>query len=619
MYFKPFNPSAQRVWNSLVLAFIVGITIFPLSSATIAQTALPPPQPIRILSAAERRNFHEQMKQIALPGKGCFTAHYPEARWVPTNCGNAPQYPNPVARGARPNTVGAGTDFFLQVPANISSATGSFDSAVGINTVRGPQLGSTTVAHENTYSLQLNAGVFTTAACGGVPGCLGWEQFIFSQSQCAPSACAFIEYWLLNHGFPCPTAQWNFYPGTPTTIPGCFLNTAFAYLSVPPVSELGALELSGSVSGGLDTVTISTANGDVNAAAQDSLLDLAQNWRGAEYNLVGDCCAAESYLNSGSSLTVRLQALNGTANAPTCSTGFSGATAETNNLSLTSSCSAVGGSSPAIVFTESGGGDLPAGMSLGDPHLTTFFGTHYDFQASGEFVLVKADPDFTVHTRQTPASPPTVALNTGVGMKMGNEQVAVCLSGLEVDGTSKALGDGNTLKLPGGVSVSRRGGTYVISRPSGEIVQAQLMGSYINVSVTLGATNTGNVRGLLGGSRTNERHPLEMPDGRVLPNPPSWNDWTRYADSWRVDPKNSLLCHKGFVPPGMPPRQANTDSDLSSAQRERARAVCMKAGVKGNSPLLNDCILDVGLLKRDDAADAFVFASPVLRVVAPTR
>jgi hypothetical protein len=170
--------------------------------------------------------------------------------------------------------------------------------------------------------------------------------------------------------------------------------------------------LTGTVSGGIDTVTLSTASGDVVANAQDSLLYLASGWTGSEYNIVGDCCGSEVYFNSGSSLTVRLAAANGTTNPPTCAVPFSfnGETAETNNLNLTSACSPVGGTSPAIVFTESGGGQVPPGVSIGDTHLTKFHGLHYDFQATGDSVLVQSDPDFVVQSRQRPFTPPAASV-----------------------------------------------------------------------------------------------------------------------------------------------------------------------------------------------------------------
>ena len=41
---------------------------------------------------------------------------------------------------------------------------------------------------------------------------------------------------------------------------------------------------------------------------------------------------------------------------------------------------------------------------LGDPHITTLDGIHYDFQGAGEFVLLKEGSNFEVQSRMTPVS-----------------------------------------------------------------------------------------------------------------------------------------------------------------------------------------------------------------------
>jgi hypothetical protein len=276
-------------------------------------------------------------------------------------------------------------------------------------------------------------------------------------------------------------------------VPGCFKSSDATVISTPPpLADLSKLKLHGAVtSGGLDTVTLTTASGDIAANAQDSVLNLASTWSGAEFNVFGDCCSSEAYFNSGSNLKVVLSVTNGTANAPNCISTFKGFTAETNNLDLVAnSCSQIAGAAgaaPAIVFSERGGGPLPRGVTIGDTHLTTFFKVHYDFQASGDFVLVQADPGLLVQTRQKPVSTsPVVSVNTAVGTKMQNNRVAVCLTGLSVNGSLMTLADGESLSLANGVTVSRKGSVYTVSSQSGDVVQADLSpGSYMNVSVML--------------------------------------------------------------------------------------------------------------------------------------
>ena len=260
---------------------------------------------------------------------------------------------------------------------NISQVTGSFDSVSGVASIDGFKNGDTSTAYPNVYELQLNANDFTTTVggCNNDASCQGWEQFLMSQSQCGSSPCAFIEYWLLNYPQTCTTknsngnccpsnANWaNYGPGTPGwtpgTTPGCYLNTKAKGLPAISVSDLGSVQMNAKIVNGADIVTISDASGTLGAANNASIADLGAGWTGVEYGLFGDCCSTETFFTAttNATLKVRVAVVNATQNAPNCATsGFTGTTAETNNLNLTGGCTTVSGADPAIVFTMSGGG-----------------------------------------------------------------------------------------------------------------------------------------------------------------------------------------------------------------------------------------------------------------------
>jgi hypothetical protein len=391
------------------------------SVAASAQTqasppsAVPPPAAVQPEaqnpSDREREDFRKSMIS-SFPGKGCFEAKYRNKTWQPVLCGPAPTKPNPlVALQTRPNQVGAGNDYFAVITGNISSATGSFDSVSGVNAVYSPtDTNNPMIVYPDSYTLQLNANQFPTQACNNVPNCMGWEQFIFSQRSDCGAPCVYIEYWLLNYPSPCPAggpgSGWIFFAPTSPMVCGCFLNTTTSAFPAQPVTVLGQLKLTGSAGAGggrsgggplpqgyevaastssnlpitvtapptppapPDQAILQTASGDLIENNQDSLLDLAKSWSEAEFNLFGDCCAFEAFLNSSLNLTVRLEVDNGTTNTPQCQNGSTFATAETNNLDL-GTCSPVGGASPAIVFTESGGGPLPPGYTVGGATAST--------------------------------------------------------------------------------------------------------------------------------------------------------------------------------------------------------------------------------------------------------
>ena len=308
----------------------------PQDSQTAQPSAAAQPTPSE---AKARESWRKSMSRTPTPKKGCFTATYPDTTWQEVACTTAPPRPYLPARGPRPDTVGNGTDFSAQVTSGvISSADGSFVRVIGVTS-------ESDDGSANTFSLQLNSSFFTTSVCNGAAtpsSCLGWQQFVYTNS-----GAAFMQYWLLDYGT-CP-GGWNQYGSD------CYKNSSAVSVPVQTIANLAELVLTGTVvSGGTDTVALSTGSALYSAQGEDSVLNLAQGWQVAEFNIIGDGNASEANFNTGSTLVVKTSVENGTSNAPSCvEEGFTG---ETNNLTLVTSpavCCPIGGSSPAIVFTES--------------------------------------------------------------------------------------------------------------------------------------------------------------------------------------------------------------------------------------------------------------------------
>ena len=290
---------------------------------------------------------------------------------------------------------------------------------------------------------------------------------------------------------------------------------------------------------------------------------------------------------------------------------------------------AASGSLPALVFAETdpapsgGAADCTDAVSLGDTHLTTFNGLHYDFQAAGDFLLAQSGPDFVVQTRQASGAPtwPNADVNKAVATRMGRTTVAVCLAPtrLLVNGRAHALADHKSVSLPDQITVSRAGDLYVIQRINGDSVRARLnQGSqpkydWIDVNVYLGdRSKIPNVRGLLG-NPDGDRNLLGMSNGTILKEPVSFEDlYHRYGTSWRVSARESLLCKDRKIEYG-DPRAPFYTNDLTKDQQERGREICTKAGVKQPAAMA-DCILDVTVLGTQRAAPGHARA-PVPGVV----
>ena len=113
--------------------------------------------------------------------------------------------------------------------------------------------------------------------------------------------------------------------------------------------------------------------------------------------------------------------------------------AEEETVSITATCRAAGRTETSIVFAAQVPGNpdwltqaLPltleckddGGDTWGDPHLVTYDGVKYDFQAKGEFVLSRGSVgDFEVQTRQQPRGNSAVTLNKAVAFRVGTDRI----------------------------------------------------------------------------------------------------------------------------------------------------------------------------------------------------
>jgi hypothetical protein len=596
------------ILSAAVMAFIAAspyaVAQPPTAPSTQAATAPLSPEELRL-----RKEWQEAISKVPLPKKGCFSASYPDKEWKEVPCGAPSKYPNPPASGPRPNIVGNGNDISPQVTGLISTAVGSFDSVTPANvTETGPWGGNPNTP--NAFTLQINSQFFTTTVCAGHAGCLGWQQFIYSQNQCG-GPCVFMEYWLINFGPVCPAGPW-IQAGN-----SCWFNSANSPAPAVTAAQLQGTTLTANASGTTDSVVLTSPGGPATAMAADSVVNLSQSWNAAEWIICGDCCSGQANFSAGTTIVPRTRVISGSQNPPNClAQGFTG---ETNNLSFGPNPPAPSQPGPALIFTESSAGGAPsfcaAATSVGDTHLTTLKGLFYDFQASGDFVLAEVDPDFVVQARQASGAPnwPNASVNKAVATRMGKTKVAICLPStgndspakLHVDGKATELDDGKTISTPDGVDISRRGNVYTITSHSGDSVRATAHPTWIDVALGLGCWPA-KVRGLIANPNDNVNQ-IEARDGMVLTKAFSFEDlYHRYADSWRVAPRESLLsvCDGNEIERGIPTKPFYA-KDLEPKVREKALAVCTAAGVKPG-PLLDACTLDVAVIGNDDAAKVFV-------------
>lgn len=286
--------------------------------------------------AQAQESWRDMMARNPSPADGCFHASYPSTRWEAVECVAAPSRPFLPRSSALAvsDTVGNGNDFAAESSSLISQTVGTFPTVTGVKTEKD--------GTKNEYSLQLNSNFMSTAACGGISGCMSWEQFVYSSGE----EQAFMQYWLINYGSKCPAGGWNAVYGS------CYKNSAAVSVPKIVIADLDKFKMSGTaVSGGNDTLVFTNGTEAYTTSGKDSVVDLATDWSASEFNIIGDGGGSKAVFNVGSSITVKVALTNGSTKAPTCGAD-DGTTGETNNLKL-GSCSATGGSTPFIEFTES--------------------------------------------------------------------------------------------------------------------------------------------------------------------------------------------------------------------------------------------------------------------------
>ena len=308
-----------------------------------------------ILEQSAKDSWRHDIAQIATPAEGCFHATYPSVVWEQVACKQLTPRAHPVPRHivfGQEQTAGNGNDYTLNTTSAISKAVGSFPTYSGVTSEKSVGVaayGDGGILGANEYSLQMNTSFNnTSAACKSHSGCTVWQQFIYATDyETEGEGAVFMQDWLIGWGSSsCPSGFGSDGEGD------CYENSAATELSDISPKSLGSVTVTGTATTGGNDTTVVTYDGDAYSTSQkDSVLDIASVWNQVEYNVVGDAGGSEAKFNtSGVSIKVNIAATDGSTSAPTCEAD-SGTTGESNNLTL-GSCTATGGSTPSISFTE---------------------------------------------------------------------------------------------------------------------------------------------------------------------------------------------------------------------------------------------------------------------------
>jgi hypothetical protein len=515
----------------------------------------------------------------------------------------------------------------------MTGAEGSFPSVTCVaSPCESGLFGNRGTPANNVYSLQLNTNynLPATSSCSTayIPSaCTGWQQFVYDSDLKEIQ----VEPALLGYDNTC-TGTFN----TPDGAGNCYDENESAK-TVPQLTPQQLMSDSvkffgqvGLVNGTLtDTVEMIVSGTSYAATAPDNLVNLAGNWKDAQFGLYGDRGGGEANFIAGTDLKVNLVTHSGTTMAPQCVPFNS--TGESNNLYLQPAPTL--GTQPSPTMESDQNSTQPTtpaacatARGIGDTHLLTFNNLLYDYQAQGDFELVSttapplrttmapsifktATGGFTVQERQVSGAPswPNAAVNRAVAARVGTSDVAVCTAPtrLEIDGSTVNLANGNEQILPDDASVTLSGNVYLIRDGNGNFVQATLQPGptpHVDVRVGLGQWPE-PVQGLLANAG-NSDNAIESRNGTVLTAPFTFKEfYGLYGNSWLVPANQDLLSACNGKSGGVGhsnPRAPFYANDLPPKLATAAQAVCAAARVEV-TPLLNACTVDVAVLGRQAA------------------
>ena len=189
---------------------------------------------------------------------------------------------------------------------------------------------------------------------------------------------------------------------------------------------------------------------------------------------------------------------------------------------------------------------FPRPVFRGDPHLVTFDGLAYDFQAAGEFVLVEgAEGSGVLVQARTQPFGDAVSNITAVAALADGHRVTIDArvnDPLRVDGLVTVIPDETGFISLGDATLTKDGSTYTLIDADGVTFIVDLLEDRLDLHLTGHERLVGSVKGLLGNFNDDTGDDLILRDGTILPTPIPFADlYGRFADAWRVTSENSLF------------------------------------------------------------------------------
>ena len=295
-------------------------------------------------------------------------------------------------------------------------------------------------------------------------------------------------------------------------------------------------------------------------------------------------------------------------------------------------------------------GGMDNGSDVGDPHIRTVDGTRYDFQAAGEFTLLRDREGMEIQIRQTPVETPPpvtdsytgltacVSLNTAIAARVGTRRISY--QPVE-EGRYWFFVDGKpTLLTPEGIDLD---GHRISAFDAGDdpglrvdyahnvvlIVTPLLWASYGIRYLDVHVSHTQADEGLMGRVPPGTWLPALPSGATVGPMPASLHEryvalYRTFADAWRLTDRTSLFTYfpsSGTAtftdrdwPPEKPPCvlkpafQRPVTPIRKNIPLAKAKQACRDVTVKD---LHENCVFDVQTTGDESFAKGYLVAQEV--------
>ncbi len=279
--------------------------------------------------------------------------------------------------------------------------------------------------------------------------------------------------------------------------------------------------------------------------------------------------------------------------------------------------------------------------SSGDPHLTTFDDLHYDFQASGEFILFERLEDGLMAQSRVGNDYPNgdVTYNKALAIGWNNLHLGFYSTGHEpfeggrivYNGTALTLDEMQSITLPingvGDATLARElGPHYLLTLPNGQgsarLFIKERPQPHINTQFFIPYNSAYHYRGLMGNYNHDSSDDLKLRDNTILNDASYQNLYGcenqqpcfAYGDQgWLVTPQESIfdypvgvstqdytLFDEGYIQPG----GEVTLPAVGSPEYQELKDACVNQGVQQQS-LLADCMYDFYVTGDSAAIDIY--------------